>query len=283
MYVLVVDDDISVQIPYAKPFYTMFKSQKLSEFETKWKSMSSQGRIAREIDGCTDSRFSSAFLCNHKLSDDIRSFVCRGRLQLLQCNSLLHLYYGIPKSCKICNHPTDTASHILNGCTQFKQMYQNRHNRIVDIIYNKIESTNKSDNVEVLKDCILTPAKLNSAQAHFIHPNKRPDIVTIDRDAKTVTITEISIPFDAHMKTTYKSKFDKYYPLSLEVNDLGYSTMVIVLIIGSLGNVHCRFVSGLRKNNMNSTEAKYLARYCSISAIIGSHKVWKTRCKELGN
>ena len=54
-------------------------------------------------------------------------------LQLLECNSLLHRYYPCvyPKSCLLCNNPFDTASHVLNGCMIFNDMYIKRHDRIV--------------------------------------------------------------------------------------------------------------------------------------------------------
>ena len=103
IYVLNVDEDTSIQIPYPKPFYSRYKEMKLAEFETTWKALSSQGRVAREISSCVDCRISATYLTNHKLKDELRSFVCRGRLQLLQCNSLLHLYYNTPKQCYICS------------------------------------------------------------------------------------------------------------------------------------------------------------------------------------
>ena len=95
-------------------------------------------------------------------------------------------------------------------------------------------------------------------------------------------LIEILVPFDARMSITYEQKFQKYFPLSLEINELGYSTKIVVLIVGSLGFVHSRFASGLKLCGISRAEAKFLASYCSISAIIGSHRAWKLRCKQLG-
>ena len=64
---------------------------------------------------------------------------------------------------------------------------------------------------------------------------------------KEVALTEISVPFDAHLDICYKNKFNKYFPLSVEINALGYRTQIIVLVIGALGNVHKKFLSGLKK------------------------------------
>ena len=63
---------------------------------------------------------------------------------------------------------------------------------------------------------------------------------------------------------------------------VGYTTHVVALIVGSLGHVHKRFRSGLRKVGIPSYEAKFLANFCSISAITySSHKVWKMRCRAM--
>ena len=279
-FVLIIDDVISFQFRDPKAFYIKYKETKMTQFEEMWHSMLSQGRVAREISKSVDHRNSSTFLGNHMLTDDLRSFVCRGRLQLLQCNSLLHLYYGIPKHCRLCGFPSDTASHVLNGCTKIKNMYQKRHDRMVNLIHDKVVGKRKSDTV-VLKDTFITPDKFDSHLPNFEHPHTRPDIVCIDKKSRTATIIEVAVPFDAHMDKTYKHKFDKYYPLSLEINQLDYSTRIVVLIVGSLGNVYTRFVSGLKLLNLSHTDAKFMARYCSVSAMIGSHMTWKIRCKQL--
>ena len=65
-----------------------------------------------------------------------------------------------------------------------------------------------------------------SEQESFVHPNTRPDIVIINRDEKEVTIIEISTPFDSFLDTCYNSNFNRYFPLSMELNDLGFSTNI---------------------------------------------------------
>ena len=121
----------------------------------------------------------------------------------------------------------------------------------------------------------------DSENEQFTHPHTRPDICIIDKELQHVIITEISVPFDAHLDKCYNEKFLKYFPLTRELDEIGFRLTIVVLIIGSLGNVHSRFVSGLKKIGLKQSSAKYLAKYCSISAIIGSHKIWKQRCKEI--
>ena len=113
----------------------------------------------------------------------------------------------------------------------------------------------------------------------FQHQHKRPDIVIIDKDNRRATLVEIAIPFDAHISKSYQTKFDKYYPLSLEINNLGFRSEIVVLIIGSLGNVHQKVITGLIKAGLSRNDAKFITKFCSISSIIGSNKIWRMRCK----
>ena len=280
-YRVVADEEVTYVIESPKGFSMFFKEHKYLGFSNAWHEKKSQGRVVRETTE-VDRQSSNHFLKNHKLHDDVRSFVLKGRLQLLPCHSLLHVYYPqtYDKRCSLCHHPTETISHSLNGCTRYTGMYQARHNRVVDILENKLAS--KFCNVTIMKDKILKPCHFDqSSTDSFVSRECRPDIVMIDNENRKVFIIEVSVPFDAHMNLTYRHKFDKYIPLSLEVNNYGYHTQVIVLIVGSLGNVHSRFKSGLKIIGLPKYETNFLANYCSISAILGSRNVWNRRCRDV--
>ena len=206
----------------------------------------------------------------------------KGRLHLLPCGSLLHIYYpnSSSKRCASCNHPADTVSHSLNGCSKFKNMIQERHNRIVNIIYDKLKGM-KKENTIVLKDSLVTPERfLHEDMSSFENLCNRPDLCMIDHTNKKAFLIEISVPFDAFINQNYNTKFDKYFPLTLEINKLGYHCQVIVLSVGSLGTVHKKSVSGLTIVGLNKFECRFLAKYISISAGIGSHRIWKMKCKD---
>ena len=82
-------------------------------------------------------------------------------------------------------------------------MYQQRHNRIVDLIFDKIRSLSQYEHIKLFKDCILKPSMVDSDNEQFTHAHTRPDIFAIDNVLKHVTIIEISIPFDAHLDRCY--------------------------------------------------------------------------------
>lgn len=280
-YQVDVDDQISFRYANPKLFYADFKKMRLESIVEEFRSLTSQGRIVSQKE--INHKLSASYLSNSKLSDDIKRFVVKGRLQLIECESLLHLYYpnSYTKTCKICNHPSETISHIVNGCTKFSLMYSERHNRVVNILYDKLMSMYASSQfVDVLKDTVLRHIVFTpDVHTQFQTNSTRPDITIIDRESKTVKVIEISTPFDGHIDACYATKFNKYFPLSQEINSLGFRSEIIVLVIGSLGNVHSRFPSGLKRIGFNNSEATFLAKYLSISAIIGSFRVWKARCK----
>ena len=282
---VLIDGTISpVHCEHPKAFYTMYKEAKLQRMEAEFRSLSSQGRICREAADDADMRLSSACLVNHKLSDDIQSFVARGRLQLLQSNSLMHVYYGTSRECAQCGFYTETLSHILNGCRKMKLMYQKRHNRIVDMLYSKITSMTIHKDCTIIKDSIIRPNMFDPnapSYQHFRCPATRPDIVIINEEEKTALIIEFASPYDPFLGKCYDEKFCKYFPLTVELSELGYYSKVIVLIIGSLGLVHKKFTSGLKIIGLNNSDTKFTAKYFSTSVLIGSFKIWKNRCKNI--
>ena len=221
VYEMTIDEEISMTFNSPNNFYTVLKQQLLQRHETQFKAKQSQGRVTREA-GNVNHRLSAAYLNNHKITDNLRAFVARSRLQTLQCDSLMSLYYptAYNKSCKICHHPSETASHVLNGCTKFQRLYQQRHNRIVDILYNKIKDSNLCN--ETLKDTVLKPQMFNGQTDVFTHTHTKPDITVIDRQNKHVLLVEVSTPFDAHIPKCFQGKFDKYFLLSLEINHMSY-------------------------------------------------------------
>ena len=269
----------------SKTFYEMYKKVKLNEIADEFKALKSQGRITREAIGA-DHKQSLSFIRNKSLKEPIKQFAVKTRLQLLECNTLMNTYYPnvYSKRCVLCNHPNDTCSHVLNGCTKLKSFYIDRHNRLVDLIFEKIKTHSSMQNVSYFKEKLLAPSLFMFDEGeHFMTNAIKPDIVTINYETRQVKIIEISTPFDAFIDQTYQSKFDKYFPLTLEISQFDFTAEIIVLIIGSSGTIHKNFVTGLMKCDIPKYEAKFLSKYCSVSSIIGSYRVWKRRCNLIMN
>ena len=71
-------------------------------------------------------------------------------------------------------------------------MYKYRHNRIVNLLFEKIAY--KNNECLVLKDKVK-PNLFNSILESFNHHNTSPDIVVVDEESEWVIINEICTPY----------------------------------------------------------------------------------------
>ena len=93
-----------------------------------------------------------------------------------------------------------------------------------------------------------------------------------------VLILEVGCVFDLYMDHAFQDKYLKYQPLLEVITSFGFKCRYCVLIFGSLGHVYKCTTRGLTIAGMSKRKAKQLAKYCSVSAIIGSLAVWRRRC-----
>ena len=275
-----VDENIHVNITDGQSLYMFLKSQHLQSVHQEWREKESQGRLARADD--INHSLSSSHLTNLHLSDKIVQFVTKARLQLLECNTLLHTYYPAvyTKTCLRCGHASEKVSHVLNGCASSKNSFQKRHDRIVEIVRRNVAFTNTTSTI--LDNKIIKPTHFGAeSDAFTATTHTKPDLCLINNTKNTCTIIEVSVPFDAFASECYKHKFHKYQPLNQSIQELGFQCKTIVLVVGSLGSVHNRFVSGLKMTGIPNCRAKSIARFASVSAMIGSHIIWKQRCRHV--
>ena len=100
----------------------------------------------------------------------------------------------------------------------------------------------------------------------------------VNESRREVFILEVGCTFDHSLEEAFLTKMLKYQQLKQTISQLGYKCTLIGFIFGSLGHVHKLVVRGLQIAGLSKWKAKQLARYCSISAIIGSRSVWRRRC-----
>ena len=276
------DDDIEMTFSDSRSFFTFFKQQLIESTIATWKALPSQGRIAN-VEHVNRS-LSYSHLTNLHLSDKLVTFVVKAKLQLLACNSLLHVYYPdrVERHCSRCGFYTETVSHILNGCRSSKSLYQKRHNRIANILIRNISDANPGS--DILSDKIVKPCHFDTSfdeSETFVGLQAvRPDAMIIDKVNRTCFIAEVAVPFDTFLGECYNSKFNKYLPLCQSIHDLGYECKILVFIVGSLGSVHPRFISGLKLAGIPPRRGRGISKYCSISAAVGSRMAWKRRCAD---
>ena len=89
---------------------------------------------------------------------------------------------------------------------------------------------------------------------------------------------EVGCAFDYSLEEAFFTKVVKYQSLKDAIIQLGYKCKLLVFIFGSLGNVHRLVIRGMQMAGIPKRKAKPLAKFCSISAIIGSRHIWRRRC-----
>ena len=101
----------------------------------------------------------------------------------------------------------------------FQKHCQARHNRIVDLIYQLVPRTATK---RVIEDSVLAPELFHSSNISFETSSTRPDLTIIDEENRDVLLTQINVPFDAHIDICYEKKFLKYIHLCREISSLGH-------------------------------------------------------------
>ena len=161
-------------------------------------------------------------------------------------------------------------SHVLNGCMEFKNLYVARHNRIVKLIGEQIAADKLDFKIycdKIVKlEMFVNESEISDQSFSFQWVNhRRPDLLLVNKAKKKAFIVEFSVPFDRFIDLCYQHKFNKYIELCNKCNELGYHTRIIVLIIGSLGLVHNKFVNGLKVIGLTTSKAKAIAKYVSVN------------------
>ena len=172
-----------------------------------------------------------------------------------------------------------SMSHILNRCHYYKGLYVSRHDRIVDIISKSWPSLLC---VSMHMNCVVRQQMFSRCSAEtsvFFNLNAtRPDITIFVEKNINVFFLEVGWCFDSSLEDAYSTQLVKYHPLVQQISVLGYKCQYLVLIFSCLGHGHWVVIRGLRMVDFTKARAKQLAKYCSISSIIGSHHIWRRCC-----
>ena len=276
---IVIDDGEGVSISFSdyRAVYAELKRVRIDNDLEYFEKLKNQGKLRREAMRHADMSCSNQHLINLDISDKLTQFVAKGRLQLLETQAMLAIYYPHihDKHCPACGFSPDTTSHIMSSCPSFRNMYIERHDRAVNHLFDQIKRVKTSEGIVLLNNKCITGQRFGTYE--FVAEHNKPDITIIDHQNKQTFIIEVSHPYDLFIEDCYKHKFDKYMPLCLDVQGTGHRCTIIVLVIGALGLVHRRYVSGLQRIGFSKTVAKAIAKYLSLSSMIGSRRIWRRR------
>ena len=132
-------------------------------------------------------------------------------------------------ACNLCGE-YETTAHVLSGCkTMLEQgRYTWRHDSILNLIHSFIPNTNLT-NITIHTDL--------GDQSWTIPPDllptsDRPDLVVIDYCKKSISILELTVPFERNISKDHQYKCHKYAHLMIDLQGLGYSVKYFAIEIG---------------------------------------------------
>ena len=161
-------------------------------------------------------------------------------------------------------------------------MYISRHDIIVDLLVKNMLLYIPPSSVKVYTHARVSPDMFilcNNEVDTFTHfTANTPDVLVVNEEKREITILEVGCTFDYSLKEAFLTKVSKYQLLKNEIEQLGYNCKLLVFIFGSLGHVHRLVIRGLQTAGIPKPKAKALAKFCSISVLIGSRHLWRRRC-----
>ena len=115
---------------------------------------------------------------------------------------------------------TMSIAHLMNGCREFHNFYNRRHNRIANKIFEVI-SGNLNDfqfHANKLAESIITDC--GDELQRITH--RKPDILVIDNQSRKCIILEVTVCYDLYFEQALNTKQERYQPLCSLLQSLGW-------------------------------------------------------------
>ena len=181
--------------------------------------------------------------------------------------------------CPLCKQVGQNLIHVLNSCPRALKLrrFNERHDQVLQAIVASVKehlppstsmSADLGDNYSF--PCHITPSDL------------RPDLVLWSDTDKSLTLVELTIPFETSFHEAQTRKESRYADLTQEATKSGYKTNLITVEMGSRGLAHMNGFKKLQKVlSLSKTELQTMITEASRASLTGSYKIWCTRNKIL--
>ena len=190
--------------------------QQLDQELVEFKELKMQGTL---IGLCNvDYLKSQDIFRNVKMADVLVVFWYKIRHNVLGCKYTLFIWYGSSPRCPLDNY---RLAHLLNNCSEFKDVCSVRHDKIVNKLGQELESV--SVNLFVNK-CVSTSLEELNLPRNLLC--LKPDIVI--KHEKQINILEVSCPYDLYLQNTFETKKSKYATLKDAIESKGYVTLCLL-------------------------------------------------------
>ena len=198
-------------------------------------------------------------------------------------------------SCKMCAKPNTyprkaTLFHILNHCEYFlgeNERFTWRHNSVLNYVVQTLKE-NTPDTIKVYADLEGHNINGQTIPHNIVITSSRPDLVVVDSSTSspTVYLFELTVSFEQadNIQAANRRKYDRYSPLSADINDAGFNCKNIPFEVGSRGHltqenrsklevmhVLCKPRTKFTKFWQNISKISLL---CSYSIYLSRHDAW---------
>ena len=112
------------------------------------------------------------------------------------------------------------------------ERYGWRHDSILRTIYSSIS---KDQPLEIFVDLPTHLSGISTIPTDILVTNLRPDLVILDRIGKSITLFELSVPFETNISATHLRKIERYEKLIQDLQNVGFKVSYYAFEIGSRG------------------------------------------------
>ena len=168
----------------------------------------------------------------HNLPRGVTKFLLNSVLKSLPTKDNLSKWGKVlSQECDLCGD-RETAGHVLSGCKLMLE--QGRYTWRHDSILNKISQTIKANS----EDDINIYVDLNSSWTippDILPTSDRPDLVIINKQTHSISILELTVPFETNIQRAHEYKCHKYTHLILDLQSQGFSVKYFAIEVGCRG------------------------------------------------
>lgn len=218
----------------------------------------------------------------HGISEATFRWLHKATTDTLPCKSYLRRINRVTDTkCSLCSHRPESLKHILNCCRHSleHQRYTWRHN---SVLKNLVENLNEHScpGTEIRADLPPSPTipiSCRTIPEDILVTDQRPDITVINREAKAITLLELSICWDQDNEAAKARKQHRYEALVAELQENRWKTELVTIEIGSRGFSSNNTATALKNFfPSKSTRSKILTTLNQV-ALTCSHKIFQER------
>jgi len=220
----------------------------------------------------------------YSLPKGLLSFGARAILDVLPTQTNL-LQWGKATSdkCTLCQGQ-ETLLHILNFCpvalNQGRFTY--RHNAIIRHLTNHMLHTAQQQKLSINTFADITGHTINGGTipAQIITTTEKPDITLINKESKSITLIELTVPFETNITKARERKTERYSNLANDINNMTqWECQLICFEVGSRGLITRDNKTQIRKilKLVGDTKVKQMLKDLSTISTSASRAIFNAR------